>query len=68
MRASHAVLALATLLSLAACGSGNPVAPTGRATRDGSTGLMGSGNAVVGTDTTTTTTARGGLGLMGSGN
>jgi len=68
MRISHAVLALVTLVSVAACSAPDPVAPSGRAKMDSGLGWTGSGNIVSSTSSDSTTVSRGGLGLMGSGN
>jgi hypothetical protein len=59
MRISHAVLALATLVSVVACSAPDPVAPSGRAKLDG--------NATSSTSSDSTTVTRG-LGWSGSGN
>lgn len=69
MRVSHAVLTLAALLSVTACGAAasNPLAPGGRARLDGAATPTGSSTtAPAGSDSTTV--ARGGIGLIGSGN
>lgn len=68
MRISHAVLALATLVSVVACSAGapGPVAPNGKARMDGGLGPMGSGNNS--SPTGDSTAVERGTGWIGTGN